>query len=115
MTKIPAARCSPRNDNGVLHWYEGDTFLLDLSVRLRDESGDVVPFAASDTVIITFFDKHEDAVHQFSFNKIQDNTVQLDFDAVVTTKFPAGAYTYDAVYEGQYRRTIAKGNKAVVD
>lgn len=115
MEKIPSALQSPRNVCGVLHWYVGDTFILELSIALRDNSGGIMPFAESDTVTITFYNQSGDTVHTFIFNSIQDNTVQLDFDAVVTTKFPAGAYTYDAVYEGQYRRTIAKGNKAVVD
>lgn len=115
MEKIPSALQSPRNVCGVLHWYAGDTFLLELSIALRDNSGVIMPFAESDTVTIIFYNQSGDTVHTFIFSNIQDNTVQLDFSGTITAKFTHGPYTYDAVYDGKYRRTIAKGNKAVVD
>ena len=36
MTKLPAARPSPRVEGGVLRWYAGDTFKVTLRLELQD-------------------------------------------------------------------------------
>lgn len=114
MSKIPAALQSPRNVDGVLHWYAGDTFVLDICVQLYDDSGVLLPFSENDTITFSFRKKGGEEVHRMLFTDIPDHIVHLDFNAETTAKFPAGSYTYDAVYEGRYRRTIAKSNRIVV-
>lgn len=50
MTKLPAARPSPRVAGGVLRWYAGDTFKVTLRLELQDQDGEAVTVGADDSV-----------------------------------------------------------------
>ena len=114
MSNLPSARSSPRIVNGVLKWYEGDTFTLDIELELIDQDG-----AAIDTngkeVLIKFYDMSEDLVKEFNIKNIQNNTVSLEFNSEITALFPQGEYHYDVIYMGEHRTTIAKDNAIVVE
>ena len=94
-TPIPGAYPSPRIDKGVLRWYEGDTFSIVLRFDLKDQDGE--------------------AVHTFSFAKVENDQVTLNFDATVTAKFTKGKYTYDIRYTHGDKTTLASGNRAFVE
>lgn len=115
MANIPNAEMSPRIVNGVLKWYEGDTFELQLELELTDQDGESVIIGASDTVKIVFLNERREQVKEFSFTNVQNNTVTLDFDATVTALFRRGRYTYDVYYTAAERTTLANENKAVVE
>lgn len=115
MGNIPNAEPSPRVVNGVLKWYEGDTFDLDLEIKLEDQDGEPITIGASDTVKVVFRDSARNIVKEFSFTGISGNTVTLDFDSTCTALFPKGCYTYDVYYTGADRTTVANDNKAVVE
>ena len=57
MSNLPNAEQSPRVVNGVIKWYEGDTFTMDLGLGLTDQDGEAVTLNAADTVKVTFRDK----------------------------------------------------------
>lgn len=113
--KLPHARLSPRIDNGVLYWYEGDTFTMNLELKLRDPDGEEIIIPDTATVTVVFRDESEETVKEFTFEEIEGNTVVLEFDTNCTALFPAGKYTYDVYYDGEYRTTLINENKVVVE
>lgn len=115
MNNLPNAEQSPRIVNGVLRWYQGDTFDLQLTLEIYDQDGQTITIAADDTVKIVFSDKSNSVVKEFTFTSISDNIVTMDFDGTCSALFPKGNYTYDVYYSGSDRTTLANDNKVVVE
>jgi len=115
MSNLPSAEQSPRIVNGVIKFYQGDTFDLVLELDLVDQDGEEITIAAGDTVKVVFKDKSLSTVKEFTFTNITGNTVTMEFDATCTALFPAGRYTYDIYYTAEDRTTIANDNKVVVE
>lgn len=117
MGNIPAAKQSPRIENGVLHWYAGDTFTIYLEFELEDQDGEEVILGENDIAKIEFFDSKEDTVKVFEFESPNGNTVGLVFDKETTELFPKGRYRYNAVITlGDIDiTTIAYSNTAEVE
>ena len=107
MTKLPAARPSPRVAGGVLRWYAGDTFKVTLRLELQDQDGEAVT--------VRFSDEQNAPVHTFSFTGVTGNCVTLVFDETVSAKFPQGAYRYDILYTHGDKTTRARGNCAAAE
>ena len=114
-TPIPGAYPSPRIDKGVLRWYEGDTFEIVLKFELQDQDGEPVTMGTTDGVSVEFLDDTRQTVHTFSFAKVENDQVTLNFDATVTAKFKKGKYTYDIRYTHGDKTTLASGNRAFVE
>lgn len=114
MYELPNARPSPRIVNGVLKWYEGDTFELDVELQVTDQDGETVNISDTDTVEFVFKDCRREIIKTFSFAKITDNTVTLVFDKTVSAMFPKGEYTCDVYLVGERRITLAKDDPVVV-
>lgn len=114
-TPIPGAYPSPRIDKGVLRWYEGDTFEITLHFELQDQDGETVAMGTTDSVEITFLNDTRQTVHTFSFAKVEDDQVELVFDATVSAKFTKGKYTYDVRYTHSNKTTLARDNRAIVE
>ena len=115
MNNLPNAEQSPRIVNGVLKWYEGDTFDLQFSFNLADQDDVPMDIAPIDEVDIVFKNKRLKTVKQFHFTGIFNNLVTMNFDAECSALFPAGQYTYDVYYSSQERTTVIKDNKVVVE
>lgn len=112
---IPAACPSPRIVGGVLKWYAGDVFDLQVHLELTDQNGAELVFAPEHTVTFVFRDHRRAVLHEETFCDITDNTVVLRFTEAVTALFPAGKYTYDVIYKGIGRRTLAHGAPILVE
>lgn len=124
---LKPAPLSPRMDNGILKWFDGDTFTIQMVLSLvgngYDEEGNPVkdaPIALdpSDQVVVTFYDCHKKLVHVFVVTNIPNkpsqegyNTVNLVFDQDVSYKFPRGRYTYCM----KIIRKLANGSKQDID
>ena len=117
MSNIPNAKPSPRIECGVLTWYEGDTFSLDLTLELTDADGAPVSVGEDDSVKVLFKNRKNAAVKEFAFSgaDVSGDTLRLTFDAAVSALFPAGGYTYDVYFASSERSTVAKGNRVVVE
>ena len=114
MSNLPSALSSPRIVNGVLKWYEGDTFTLDIELELIDQDGVAIDTSGKE-VLIKFYDRYEDLVKEFSFENLQNNTVSLDFNNEISALFPQGEYHYDVHYMADNRTTIAHSNNIIVE
>lgn len=116
MAYIPHAEPSPRIVNGEIHWYQGDTFSIELHLDLRDQDDTPIEIVPDDTVRIIFRDRKGTDMNVFdTFTGIVNNVVTLDFNTARTAKFIKGEYQYDVVYTGQNRTTIANDNRVVVE
>ena len=112
---LPSARMSPRIINGVIKWYEGDTFGLQVDIDLTDENGDAVVIQPEDTVQFVFRNNRGETVHNVVAANIENNSVLLDFGAAESAKFPKGVYEYDCFYNGAERKTLAHEAPIVVE
>lgn len=115
MINIPNAKESPRIVNGVLRWYCGDTFDLQLTLDLEDQDREPVVIQPTDKVEVVFLDRSLNEVKTFTFTEVEGNTVVMTFDEDVTALFDIGDYTYDVYYTGEERVTLAEDNKVVVE
>ena len=126
MGNLPAGRESPRIENGVLYWYAGDTFTLNLELSLEDQDGTKLTVNnETDDVTVTFYNDRRERVKAFSYGKAEEgeandgaitgNVVSLVFDKNVSALFPKGSYHYDVVYQSTWRRTLARENPAVAE
>lgn len=103
-TEIPSARISPQNDRGVLKFYEGDTFTMNLHLDLKDQDGEAIHFDNdTDTFKLTFYNKKNTAVKEFTYGvggtSVTEDTCEIDFTDVVTALFPKGEYHYDGIWK----------------
>ncbi len=121
---IPSADISPRNDNGILKFYEGDTFKFNLMLELKDQDNeDVILDSAKDEVQIVFYNYKNKIIKSFDFGKDKTNAIgegnllELEFDKDTSAFFEKGKYTYDgfATIEGIGRRTIINRAPVLVE
>ena len=115
MNNLPRAEISPRIVNGVLKWYEGDTFSLQIELELEDQDGEPITIQPEDTVKVVFKNKSLRTVKEFTFTGIKGNTIHLEFDKECTDLFEKGNYTYDIIYITEEIKTIAATNKVVIE
>ena len=112
---LPAAKPSPRLQNGVIYWYDKDTFELTVEIDIIDQDGVPVVIGTDDTVDVVFLNNRKETVKTFTFGSISGNTIILDFDSVTTALFGKGTYTYDIYLNANERKTLANENKVVVE
>lgn len=118
MAKIPSAKVSPRvESDGSIRWYYGDTFKLDLQIKIIDkDSGEIIDLQNGDTITVTVYTSGHTVVKEFVFTEFEDNIVTLDFDKETTAKFEKKQlYLYDVTHEREYLRTLVRDNKIIVE
>lgn len=115
MSEVNSARPSPRFVNGVLKWYAGDTFDVDFEVGLVDQDGTDIVISPGDKLTFAFKNARREDVKKFEFTGVTDGKARLYFSEATSALFPAGRYTYDVIYTGTNRRTIARNNPCVVE
>lgn len=108
--RIQEAEESPRVANGVIYWYEGDTFTLGLELELLDGDGRAVDIQAEDTVELVTLDKRKEKVSTYSFTNVENNYIELAIDSDESRKYTKGLYSYDIYLDGERRITVANDN-----
>ena len=79
MSQLPGAKQSPRIENGIIKFYEGDTFSLNVEIELVDQDKLPVNIGADDTVEVVFLDKSENVVTEMTFSGVSNNTISVEF------------------------------------
>ena len=116
MVRLESAKMSPRIENGILCWYEGDEFSLSIGLELTDADGETVDILSGDKVTVLFEDEKGEEVKEFEFTPISGNTITLEFMDEVTDLFKEGKYKYDiTIVHSGIKTTLAKGNDALVE
>lgn len=107
---------SPRFENGMLCFYEGDTFDLELELNLT-EDGEPVAIKQDDLITLEFYgDKCKDktAVASIEFTNIENNKITLRWTPQFTANFKRGRYTYRMKYNSSYITTLVADNAILV-
>lgn len=113
MPNIPGAKLSPRIVNGIIFWYEGDTFELNLAIDIKDQDGEPVEITEDSGFELIIKNSRKEQVYTSKENGVPGITFVCDEE---TTKlFKKGRYTYDINYYGEYRTSIAEDNEIVVE
>lgn len=115
MGNIPAAKISPRLEFGILKWYAGDTFSVQVNLNFTDRSGHAVTLTAEDTAQVRFYTVTGSTVEDLTFEDLSAGFVTLEFDEARSGKFPRGRYLYDIVVTHENVTTAAKGNRILVE
>lgn len=117
MGNIITAKQSPRIEDGILKWYEGDTFSFIWTINLTNkDTGNPMVFMPEESVDFEFCNEFGQLIQVFSFDNIPtDNKVRLDFNEDVSRKFRIGKYKYSVKYNGINTVTLGACNKAEVE
>lgn len=119
MSCLPGAKPSPRIEHGVIMWYAGDTFDLDIALHLTDQDGEDIIIGDDDRVEVEFRRRSGSLLHRFVCTAEDDtlhgNTITLIFDERTAAMFARGEYIYDIYLVGAERTTIANDNCAMVE
>lgn len=116
MIQLESAKMSPRIENGVLCWYEGDEFSLSINLALTDGDGEKITIAPEDKVNILFTDEKDEKIKEFVFTAVSADTVTLEFMDETTALFKEGKYKYNITIEHKgITTTLANGNDVSVE
>lgn len=117
MANLNRAKPSPRVENGVLAWYQGDTFRLVIRLRLEDGCGLPVELTGTDSLELRIRNSRGDTVLTETTvgGSLLRGEADLVMDGEKTQRFPAGAYEYDLVLTHGFRTTVAKRNRILVE
>ena len=113
MREIRPARPSPRIEDGVICWYEGDEFEIGFDLSLTDADGEPIILDDRDTVTVEIRKWRGEAIKGFSLPG--SNYITLVFDKETTALFPKGSYFYDISIDGTYRTTVVNDNRIIVE
>lgn len=96
---------SPRFENGELHYFVGDTFTLELKLNVKKD-GEEISILPTERVILAFY-KSGILLEEKTFSNVQNNTIEIHWDAATTAKFRKGNYVGRVIFEQEdYKRTI---------
>lgn len=118
MAILPAAKPSPRIVEGVIYWYKGDTFQIDLALNIKDQDGESIDIQPQDIVKIVFFGFSKskgDTIAEIELEGIQNNVFSLNFTEELSRKFDRGVYLYDIYLTHNHRTTIVNDNIVKVE
>lgn len=113
MADIPRAKMSPRIENGIIYWYEGDTFEFNIAIELRDQDGEVVTPSDQSAFEMIVRDEKNDEI--FSEKQYGVSGFTFACDENVTALFRKGKYRYDINYYGEYKTSLAEDNRMIVE
>ena len=113
MVDIPRAKMSPRIENGIIYWYEGDTFEFNVAVDLKDQDGSTVEVSDENAFELVIRDERNNEVYSVKQYGAAGFTFECDEDT--TALFRKGRYRYDVNYYGEYKTSIAEDNLMIVE
>lgn len=100
MSEITRAMTSPSMVNGILHFYEGDTFTINFLVRMKDQDGEEIEIESTDKIEFVYYDKKKQPVYTKTIFGSDLETrdgkkyADIEFNSTVTAYFKRGHYTY---------------------
>lgn len=104
---------SPWIDNGVLYFYEGDTFVFKLDLNFTQD-GEPLEIEPTDTILFEFKNDRGEIIATKIFTNITDNKLDMEWDQEFTSHFTVGKYTYRAKYISDFTTTIIADNVVMV-
>ena len=111
---VKCAKQSPRIcDEGIIHWYEGDTFILTFELTFTNESGDIIETNEKDRITICFNDSTGKLIYKTEVTGT--TTLDVVINEEVTKRFKAGKYSYCVKRCSDFITTIMKMNEVLVE
>lgn len=106
---------SPRIEDGVIKWYEGDIFYIDFEL-IDDETGEPYILKDGETVEIDFY-WYDKLIKSFVFDHTADcSALTCYFDNETTALFTCGKYKYSIKRNGEMiRQTVDAKNEVEVE
>ena len=102
------AKKSPRIENGKIYWYEGDTFSIEWTITLTDETThEEIDLSPLDTVLFKFSNTYKNVVYECECEVGENGKVILEIPKEVSEKFAVGTYTYSIKYKCEDIITVA--------
>ena len=115
MANVPSAKESPRVEDKILYWYEGDTFAIKINVTIKNsETQEIIPLEDGDIITLSFT-KLGKPVKSYTYTDFTDNSFELVINEEDTKLFGEGTYHYTVTHERDFIRTIAHENTAIVE
>lgn len=111
---VKCAEQSPRVcEQGIIHWYEGDTFILTFDLTFTDENGESIETKEDDRITICFKDHIGRVIHETE--AIGTTTLNIIIDEEATKKFKVGKYSYCVKRCSNFITTIMRMNEVLVE
>nr|DAG33919.1 MAG TPA: hypothetical protein [Bacteriophage sp.] len=89
---------SPRIEGGVIKWYYGDTFTIELTINLARD-GEEIHYAPTDKIVVSFYNAKKENIYSFVCTNIgDDNMCTLKFTKDVSNRFWVGTHTFCIKY-----------------
>lgn len=110
-------KASPRIEDDVLYWYEGNTFDIQMKFTLPN-SAEPLAFRPGDRIVINFRRKKagQPIVTSFEFTELtEDGEIILTMDQETTMMFPTGSYLMGVTYYGEYITTLIDRMEVIVE
>ena len=102
------AKKSPRIENGKIYWYEGDTFSIEWTITLTDETThEEIDLSPLDKVLFKFSNTYKNIVYECECEVGENGKVILEIPKAVSEKFSVGTYTYSIKYKCEDIITVA--------
>ena len=111
---VKCAEQSPRIcEDGIIRWYEGDTFELEFELTFTDDNDNPITIQPGDKIAICFTDQYQNIIH--TIETVGTNILKVAIDNEATKKFKKGKYNYCVRRIANYTTTIMRLNKVVVE
>ena len=101
-----ATEISPRVENGVLKWYEGDAFFVRFGLVINKQTGEELVIGESDKVVVTFYDSYCRKIVAIDVPVSNGKTLPVHIDSRRSKLFPVGNYHYDVELHRNNSETI---------
>ncbi len=111
---VKCAEQSPRIcDDGSIRWYEGDTFIIEFDFTFKDDTDTEIEIQPTDKVTICFTDLQGNILH--TTEVVGTSTLEVEINDEATALFKKGKYNYCVRRVSQYRTTVMRFNRVVVE
>ena len=111
---IKCAEQSPRVCNdGSIRWYEGDTFIIEFDFTFTDDYGAIYEIKPTDKVEICFTDLQGNILYETE--AVGTSALEVVITDEVTKLFKKGKYNYCVRRVANWRTTVMRFNRVVVE
>ena len=108
MANLLYENISPRNDNGILVWNEGETFTVPITLEIEDFEGNEYNISEKDTLLLTIKKdrRNVECLYTRTYTNIKENMILFTVDDKLTKILRRGSYIL--------RATLNSGNQNYV-
>lgn len=112
MAKLLYENISPRNDNGILVWNEGETFTIPITFEIEDFEGNEYVISESDSLLLTIKKdrRNIECLYTRTYTDIKENMILFTVDEKLTKILRRGSYILRALLKSNNQEYVAINN-----